>query len=373
MAKKQKVPYKKNRKTQSNKKSPVTSRYNEFLNAIKETIRERRIRAYRIVNRELIDLYLTIGQEIAERQEKEGWGKSVVEQLSKDLKKDFPGTSGFSTQNLWFMRQIFLEYQDHPNLLQLVREIPWGQNITIVTKIKELDAREYYLHMTLEMGWSRNVLIHQIKADAYHRHKQIPKLHNFNDTLPVVLAEQADDAMKDVYALDFLGITKPVLERELERRMVNRIRDVMLEFGQGFAFIGNQFPIKMNEKEYFIDLLFYQRKLQCLVAVELKVGEFKPEYAGKMNFYLNILNEHVREPHENPSIGIILCTNRNRLEVEYSLKGIDKPVGVAEYSLTNQLPSEFAGKIPQPDELEKHIISELGGNNNLMAAPERKR
>ena len=183
-------------------------------------------------------------------------GKSVVKKLSEDLRKDFPGHSGFSTQNLWFMRQIFLEYQNLPNLLQLVREIPWGQNIAIMTKIKDLNAREYYLRMTLEMGWSRNVLLHQIKIDAYSRHKLTPKLHNFKETLPAALAEQADEAMKDVYVLDLLGITKPVVERELERRMVNRIRDVLLEFGQGFTFIGNQYPIKLDSEEYFIDLLF---------------------------------------------------------------------------------------------------------------------
>ncbi|MFV1976329.1 MAG: PDDEXK nuclease domain-containing protein, partial [Candidatus Scalindua sp.] len=180
------------------------------------------------------------------------------------------------------------------------------------------------------------------------------------DTLPAALAEQADHAMKDVYALDFLGITKPVVERELERRLVKHIRDVLLEFGHGFAFIGNQYPIKLENEEYFIDLMFYHRKLKCLVAIELKSGKFKPEYAGKMNFYLNLLNDFHREPDENPAIGIILCGDRNRLEVEYALKGINKPVGVAEYTLTRRLPSEFAGKLPKPKELEKQIMQELG-------------
>ncbi|HDO22865.1 MAG TPA: DUF1016 domain-containing protein, partial [Nitrospirae bacterium] len=289
-----------------------------------------------------------------------GWGKSIVERLSHDLRKEFAGTSGFSTPNLWFMRQMYLEYRDYPNLLQLVREIPWGQNITIMTKVKNVQEREYYLRMTAEMGWSRNVLLNQIKTRAYLRHKATSKQHNFRDTLPMAIAEQADQAMKDVYALDFLGITRPVVERELERRIVNSIRDVLLEFGHGFAFIGNQYPIKLNDEEYFIDLLFYHRKLKCLVAIELKTGRFKPEYAGKMNFYLNLLNDFVREPDENPSIGIILCGDRNRIEVEYSLKGIDKPVGVAEYTLTRKLPAELADKLPKPEELEKQIMQELG-------------
>lgn len=329
--------------------------YGDFLQAVKQRIQESRIRAYRSVNKELIDLYWGIGREIAERQERDGWGKSVVERLSRDLRKEFPGTSGFSTQNLWFMRQIYLEYRRHPNLLQLVREVPWGQNISTMTKLKDATEREYYLSMTIEMGWSRSVLLHQIKTDVYQRHTHVAKQHNFQSTLPVTLAEQADEAMKDVYALDFLGITKPVVERELERRMVNHIRDVLLEFGQGFAFIGNQYPVKLKDEQYFIDLLFYHRKLRCLVAIELKSGKFRPEYAGKMNFYLNLLNDFIREPDENPAIGIILCGDRNRMEVEYALRGINKPVGVAEYILTRDLPSELIGKLPKPEELEEQI------------------
>jgi len=338
----------------------LPSGYGDLLQTVKKRIQESRVLAYRAVNKELIQLYWSIGREIAERQAREGWGKSIVERLSHDLREEFPGTSGFSSQNLWYMRQFYSEYKDHPDLQQLVGEIPWGQNLLILSKVKDKQEREYYLRMTAEMGWSRNVLLNQIKTRAYLRHKATPKQHNFRDTLPMAIAEQADQAMKDVYALDFLGITRPVVERELERRMVNRIREVLLEFGHGFAFIGNQYPIKLNDEEYFIDLLFYHRKLKCLVAIELKRGRFKPEYAGKMNFYLNLLNDFVREPDENPSIGIILCGDRNRIEVEYSLKGIDKPVGVAEYTLTHKLPAELADKLPKPEELEKQIMQELG-------------
>lgn len=265
------------------------------------------------------------------------------------------------------MRQFYLEYKDYKNLQQLVGEIPWGQNLLILSKVKGLKEREYYLRMTGEMGWSRNVLLHQIQTYAYKRHKLTSKQHNFQKTLPAVLAEQADQAMKDIYTLDFLGITKPVVERELERRLVNQIRDIILEFGHGFAFIGNQYPVRLKDEEYFIDLLFYHRKLRCLVAIELKSGKFEPEYAGKMNFYLNLLNDFVKEPDENPAIGIILCGDRNRMEVEYALKGIDKPVGVAQYVLTRKLPFEFAGKLPKPEYLEKQIMQELGKDNNVGA------
>jgi predicted nuclease of restriction endonuclease-like (RecB) superfamily len=228
-----------------------------------------------------------------------------------------------------------------------------------MTKIKEPAAREYYLDMTARMGWSRNVLLNQIKTQAYERHALAPKQHNFAATLPEHLAAQADEALKDVYMLDFLGIGKPVVEREMERRMINRIRDVLLELGYGFSFIGNQFRVVLKEKEYFIDLLFYHRKLKCLVAIELKSGEFKPEYAGKMNFYLNILDDFVREQDENPSIGIILCAQRDRVEVEYSLRNLNRPVGVSEYTLTTELPRELAGKLPEAREIEAGILREM--------------
>ena len=343
-----------------NQVNSLPSDYRKLLQSVKKQIQESRIRAYRTVNKELIQLYWNIGEEIATRQERDGWGKSVVERLSLDLRKEFPSKSGFSAPNLWFMRQLYLEYRESLNLLRLVREIPWGQNISIMTKVKDLEAREYYLKMTAELGWSRKALLHQIETQAYNRHKLVFKQHNFKDTLPASLAEQADQAMKDVYTLDFLGITKPVIEREFERQLINQIRDVLLEFGHGFAFIGNQYQVKFGEEVYFIDLLFYHRKLKCLVAIELKSGKFKPEYTGKMNFYLNLLNVSIREPDENPSIGIILCGDRNRMVVEYALKGINQPIGVAGYELTKHLPSELADKLPQPEELERQIMIEIG-------------
>ncbi len=200
----------------------LPSDYSDLLQSIKKRIQESRILAYRAVNKGLIELYWNIGKDIASRQERDGWGKSVVERLSRDLHEEFPGTSGFSARNLWYMRCIYAEYKDVPILQQLVAEIPWGHNLLILNKVKAMSEREYYLRMSAEMGWSRNVLLHQIKTDAYRRHKLAPKQHNFQDTLPAALAEQADHAMKDVYALDFLGITKPVVERELERLLVKQ-------------------------------------------------------------------------------------------------------------------------------------------------------
>ncbi len=330
--------------------------YNLFLKTIKSEILSAKIGAVRTVNRQLILLYWKIGEAIVEKQESLGWGKSVVEQLSKDIRKDFDGIKGYSPQNLWNMRQFYVEYQNFPKLQQLVGEIPWGHNLLIINKIKQEKVREYYLKAAKDCGWSRNVLLNQIKADAYGRHKQADKHHNFDKALPKHIAEQADEAMKESYMLDFLGITAPVLEKELENRMVEKIRDVIIEFGQGFAFIGNQYKIKAKNREYFVDLLFYHRKLKSLVVFELKAGKFKPEYAGKMNFYLNLLDDFVREEGEMPSIGIILCAEKDNFEIEYSLRDINKPVGVAEYLLTKKLPEKFKDALPTAEDIRNRLL-----------------
>ncbi len=333
--------------------------YSKFLNQLKSRIQSAQISASRVLNKGLVSLYWSIGRDIVEKQELLGWGKAVVERLSKDLRKDFPNGQGYSTQNLWLMRQFYLEYHEDPILQQLVGELPWGQNLLILQKIKDREARKYYLQSTKEMGWSRNVLLNQIKAQPYERHQLNPKQNNFQKALPLHLADQAEKAMKDVYMLDFLGITQPVVEREIENRMVIAIKDVLLELGYGFAFLGNQYRIKANRKEYIIDLLFYHRRLKCLVAIELKAVPFQPEFAGKMNFYLNLLDEYVKEKEENPSIGIILCADKDHFEVEFALRGIDKPVGVSEYKLTKTLPKKMLGKLPDAKKLKREIMKEL--------------
>jgi len=267
--------------------------------------------------------------------------------------------AGFSVQNLWRMRLLYLEYKDSLKLAQLVREIPWGQNIVIMQMVKDVKEREYYIRTTAEMGWSRNVLLNQIKAGAYHYQKSMPKQHNFSKALPVHLTEQADESIKSVYSLDFLDITKSVIERELERRLVERIKRFMLELGKGFSFLGNQYRLTLGNNEYFVDLLFFNRLLKCLVAIELKAGKFEPEYAGKMDFYLHLLDEQVKLKDENPSIGIILCAPKDNIVVEYALRSAKKPVGVAEYYLTNKLPKYLAGKLPDANALRLPIQEEL--------------
>ncbi len=221
----------------------------------------------------------------------------------------------------------------------------------IISKVSKVEERRYYLDTTIKLGWSRAVLLNQIKADAYAHHIRNVKVHNFKKALPAHLSEQASEALKSEYNLDFLGITEPISERELENRLIENVRDLLMELGFGFCFIGNQYRIKLREKEYFLDLLFYHRVLKCLVAVDLKVVDFEPEFAGKMNFYLEVLDDKIKEEDDNPSIGIILCPEKDDIEVEYALRASNKPIGVSEYKLTQELPEKLKGKIPTKEEI----------------------
>lgn len=333
----------------------MTQPYQQLLTDIKTTIREERTKAIRQLNRSLIQVYWGIGRHIVESQAQHGWGKSIVEQLSNDLRREFPGEAGYSSRNLWEMRRFYETYKDFSNLQQVVAEIPWGQHRLIMQKAESHEERVYYLKATAEMAWSRDVLLNQIKAQAYQRHLVSPKQTNFSQVLPEHFAEQANEAMKSSYNLEFLGIQEPMLELELERQLISNLKDFILELGYGFSFIGNQYSLKLGEKTYRVDLLFFHRKLRCLVAIDLKIGAFKPEFAGKMNFHLELLDEQVRLPEENPTIGIILCAEKESLEVEYALRTSNKPIGVAEYQLLPQLPKELAGQLPSPEELKGSI------------------
>lgn len=335
-----------------------TKKYVEFLNEIKQQITASRIKTIRSVNRELIKLYWNIGRNIIDKQKKYNWGDAVVERLASDLKEEFKSSFGFSANNLWRIRNFYLAYKDNSKLAQLVQEIPWGQNIAIMQMVKDVKAREYYIRATVEMGWSRNVLLNQIKAGVYQLSLK-QKQHNFARALPVHLTEQADESIKSVYNLDFLDIKKPVVERELESRLIEKLKRFMLELGKGFSFIGNQYRLTLGKNEYLIDLLFYNRILKSLVAIELKTGKFEPEYAGKMDFYLHILDEQVKLKDENSSIGIILCAEKDNIVVEYALRSTKKPIGVAEYHITNQLPKRLQGKLPAPEDLKSSLYEEL--------------
>lgn len=333
----------------------LTKKYSEALKQIKKEIQSARTRAARAITYEHISLYWNIGRIIVEKQSELGWGKSIVEQISKDLQKEYSGSIGFSPRNLWDMRRFYARYAENKNLRQLVAEIPWGHNLLILNKIDDDDEAEFYIKSTKEYGWSRNILLNQIKSNAYKRSLSKNKQNNFDVALPESLSNQAKEALKSEYNLEFLGLKENVKESELENRMIDKIRDVILEFGNGFSFIGNQYKIKLENKEYFIDLLFYHRKLYCLVAVELKIGEFKPEYAGKLNFYLELLDDLECTNNDNPSIGLLLCAEKDHLEVEYALRGVNKPIGVADYKLTKELPDNLKGYLPDDESINEKL------------------
>jgi len=339
-------------------KNIISKEYVKFLNEIKSRVVTARIQAIRSVNKELIKLYWDIGKRIIERQKKYKWGDNIVEALARDLKAAFPQAHGFSERNVWNMRRFYEEYKNKPFLQQLVAEIPWGHNLLIMERVFGDKEREYYVKSSRDLGWSRNMLFNQIKAGAYEFNLK-QKTHNFPKVLPIYLAEQADESIKSVYNLDFLDITKSMIERELERRLVERIKRFMLELGKGFSFLGNQYRLTLRNNEYFVDLLFFNRLLKCLVAIELKTGKFEPEYAGKMDFYLQLLDEQIKLRDENPSIGIILCAAKDNIVVEYALRSVKKPVGVAEYYLTNKLPKYLSGKLPDASALRLPIQEEL--------------
>jgi len=335
------------------------SAYNSFFTEVINTINSAKYQAYKSLNRFHICQNFEIGRIIVENQERNKWGQSIVDTLSKDINKQLDGIKGYSPQNLWRMRQFYLEYKDEPELLELALKIPWGQNMLIIQQLKDNKERKYYLQATDQLGWSRAVLLNQIKANAYQHQLIDKKANNFNEVLPAHFSEQANEALKSEYNLDFLGITKPILEKELENRLIENIRDLLLELGYGFSFIGNQYRLKLNQKEYFIDLLFYHRILKCLIAIELKTVEFEPEFAGKMNFYLEFLDKQEKQADDNPSIGIILCPLKDNLEVEYALKTSNKPIGVSEYKLTQSLPEKFKGKVPTSKELKQMLIKAM--------------
>lgn len=279
----------------------------------------------------------------------------MVEQLSTDLRASFPGVGGFSTQNLWYMRQLFQEYSATPKLQPLVGEIGWAHNLLIMSRCKDAQEREFYLRMTHKFGWSKNVLAHQIDNQSYE--KSLLGQSNFDKTLTPALSTQAKLAVKDEYMFDFLELGEQHSERELERALIARIEDFLRAMGGMFAFMGSQYRLEVDGKEFFIDLLLFHRRLRALVAIELKIGEFEPEFVGKMQFYLAALDAQVRQEDENPSIGIILCKEKKRTIVEYALRDARKPIGVATYEITKTLPKRLKDQLPAPEDIARLLES----------------
>jgi len=335
--------------------SLLSKGYKELLKDIKDRVKSSQLKAAIAVNQELVQLYWGIGQSVLKKQEEEGWGSKVVEKLATDLKAAFPEMKGFSLRNIQFMVQFAKEYPDIEIVKQVVSQIPWGHNILIIQKISDIEIRLWYAKKTIENGWSRNVLMHWLDSGLHER--QGKALTNFNQTLISPQSDLAHETLKDPYNFDFLTLREKFDEKELEDGLINHIQKFLLELGAGFSYVGKQINLNVGGQDFFIDLLFYHLKLRCFVVVELKATEFKPEYVGKMNFYLTAVDEMLKHQTDSPTIGLLLCKTKNKVIAEYALRDINKPLGIAEYEtqIIESLPDNLKGSLPSIEEIEEEL------------------
>lgn len=335
--------------------------YQALLARLKEQIRTAQVRASLAVNRELVLLYWGIGKEILERQDKEGWGSKVIDRLAKDLRSEFPSMQGLSPRNLKYMRALAEAWPDGSIVQQAVAQIPWGHNVRLLDYVKEPGERLWYVQQTILNGWSRNILVMQIETGLYRR--QGKAVTNFQTTLPSPQSDLAQQLLKDPYNFDFLSLTQEAQERDLERGLLTHVQKFLLELGVGFALVGSQVPLEVGGEDFRIDLLFYHLKLRAFIVIDLKMTPFQPEYAGKMNFYLSAVDDLMRHPDDQPTIGLILCKSRNRFVAEYAIRDIAKPLGVAEFRYLEQLPEQLKGTLPTIEEIEAELETpdESGG------------
>ena len=343
-----------------------TNKYQQILNGLKEKIRQARFKAALTVNAQLLSIYWEVGQTIIQQENEDGWGAKTIERLSVDLKTEFEDMKGLSVRNLRYMREFAKAYP-HFSILQVplaklpaneflqasLAKITWYHHITLLDKIKNLEERLFYINKTVENGWSRNVLVSNIDNNLFKR--QGKAISNFEDVLPAIDSDLVKETFKSSYVFDFLSLSEKAKEKDIERALVQHLKKFMLELGRGFSYVGNQFNLVVEDDDYFLDLLFYNIHLKCYVVFELKIGDFKPEFAGKLNFYTNTVNEEVKGKDDKPTIGILLCKTPNKTVVKYSLEGIKSPIGISEYQLASALPKQLKGEMPTIEELEKEI------------------
>lgn len=339
---------------------PVQSDYHRLLVDIKQRIQTAQLRAALAANAELVLLYWDLGHEILTRQDAEGWGAKVIDRLSKDLTQAFPAMKGFSPRNLKYMRAFAEAWPERPFVQRTVAQLPWRHQIALLDKLKGPTERLFYAQAAVEHGWSRDVLVFQIESSLHQR--QGKAVSNFKRTLPDPQSDLAQQALKDPYVFDFLQLTEPLQERELENNLIDHIRAFLLELGVGFAFVGQQYRLSFSDQDFYIDLLFYHLKLRCYVVIELKNTAFKPEHAGQLNFYLTAVDEAMRHPEDKPTIGLLLCKTKNNLVAEYALRNITSPIGVANWrnQLVHSLPEELKSSLPSIEQIE----AELAATNN---------
>lgn len=327
--------------------------YEALLQSLKERIRTVQVRAALAVNRELVMLYWQIGREILSRQQQQGWGAQVIDKLAKDLQQEFPQIKGFSPRNLKYMRAFADAYPDELIVQQAAAQIPWFHNCVLLDKVKAPQERLWYAQKTVEHGWSRNMLVYQIESQLYQR--QGEAITNFDRALPQPQSDLAQQLIKDPYHFDFLNLGTAAQERDLEYALVTHIREFLLELGVGFAFVGSQYHLTVGGEDFYIDLLFYHLRLRCYVVIDLKMTEFKPEYSGKMNFYVSAVDDLLRHEADQPTIGIILCKSKNKVVAEYALRDVHKPIGVATHYLGESLPDSWQGSLPTIEQLKMEL------------------
>ena len=326
--------------------------YLQIIETIKGQIKGAQYQAALNVNRELIMLYYHIGKVINEHKT---WGSKFIENLAADIRISFPNVKGYSVRNLKYMAKFAETYPDEAFVQQAVAQIPWGHTVVLLDKFSDDTVRNWYIEKTIENGWSRNVLIHQIESDLYERQVLAGKIANFENRLASPQSELALQTMKDPYIFDFIPFSEDMVERDIENALVKDITKLLLELGTGFAFLGNQYHINVGGDDFYIDLLFYNLNLRCYVVIELKTGEFKPEYAGQLNFYLSAVDGILKRPEDNPSIGLLLCKSKNDLVAEYALKDMSKPIGVSEYKITSCLPEDLSKQLPSVEDIQRRI------------------
>ena len=326
--------------------------YLDTIHEIKATIKKAQYKATLKVNSELLLLYYHIGQAINRHKV---WGNKFIENLSRDLRLEYPDAKGYSVRNLKYMAKFAETYPDKEFVQQVVAQIPWGHNVVIMDKVLTEDERTWYLKECAENGWSRNVLVHQIESNLYARQATADKISNFENRLPAQQSELATQMMKDPYIFDFIPFKADMLERDIEKAMVTDVTKLLLELGAGFAFLGNQYHLNVGGEDFYLDLLFYNLKLRCYVVIELKTGDFKPEYAGKLNFYLSAVDNILKTEQDAPTIGLLLCKSKNDLIAEYALRDINKPIGVSEYRITDEIPEKFRQQLPSIEDIKNRI------------------
>lgn len=329
-----------------------TTEYLSIIENIKREINAAQYRAALHVNADMLLLYYDIGCVINEHKT---WGSKFIDNLAADIRLSFPKSKGYSVRNLKYMAKFAETYPEREFVQQVVAQIPWGHNIVILDKVNNLEERKWYIKNSAQNGWSRNVLVHQIESSLYQRQVLAENVSNFENRLPSPQSELAAQTMKDPYVFDFITFKEDMLERDVEQALVRDVTRLLLELGTGFAFLGNQYHLNVGGDDFYIDLLFYNINLRCYVVIELKTGDFKPEYAGKLNFYLSAVDGILKKEQDNPSIGLLLCKSKNNVVAEYSLKDISKPIGVSEYKITSSLPDSLEKQLPSIEDIQKRI------------------